>query len=81
MNCYCKTLFFLLLFCFPEIAQAQDFKDFLGTNTRREDPTNRLDAVGFVREYHLWSLDERGIDDCGNLELYSSSFPFTPKYD
>lgn len=68
MNCYTKALLLLFLFCFPEISFAQDFKDFLGTNTRREDPTDRLDAVGFVREYHLWALDEQVPADCNNLD-------------
>ena len=46
------------------------FEDFVGTNIRREDPLNRLDAVGFVREYHLWEIDE-----------YKSSGEFAIMYD
>ena len=31
---------------------------FMGVNLRREDPIEYLNAVGFVREYHDWAIDE-----------------------
>lgn len=65
-------------FFFPEAVKAQvqlpPFEGFLGTNTRREDPTRRLDAVGFVREYHLWDLDEtRTWDYCSNYRIFDTN--------
>jgi hypothetical protein len=39
-------------------AQKFPFADLMGTNVRREDPTNRLGIFGFVREYHDWAIDQ-----------------------
>ncbi|MDB5120324.1 MAG: hypothetical protein JWN56_1542 [Sphingobacteriales bacterium] len=35
---------------------------FIGTNAFVDDPINKLQAVGFIREYHNWEWNERGVD-------------------
>jgi hypothetical protein len=39
--------------------------DFIGVNLRREDPTEYLEPIGFVREYHGWSIDEENTIPVG----------------
>jgi len=35
---------------------------FIGANAFVDDPIHKLKAVGFIREYHDWEWNERGID-------------------
>jgi len=56
-----KTLFFLALFVITGTAlsaQQVPVDEFMGINTRRQDPIDRMQAVGFIREYHDWYLNE-----------------------
>lgn len=34
------------------------FDQFMGTNAFVDDPVDKMQAVGFIREYHNWSWDE-----------------------
>ncbi|HEY3403847.1 MAG TPA: hypothetical protein VGK59_10700 [Ohtaekwangia sp.] len=44
-----------------EIIQPRITMDkFIGTNAFIDDPIDKLQAVGFVREYHNWRLDDGG---------------------
>ncbi len=62
--------FLCLFFIPPNFLMAQITMDeFIGANTRREDP---LPPVGFAREYHNWVLDE-GFE-CGYSD-YSPHYP------
>ncbi len=47
---------------------------FIGINVRRQDPVNRMQAYGFVREYHEWSIDE-GYLALDNGEAASPGYP------
>ncbi len=71
-----KTAFLFLiigvLYIFPLTAQITVDR-YMGVNTLREDPVEKMKAVGFIREYHSWYLNE------GNPSLvqtdYSPSYP------
>jgi Secretion system C-terminal sorting domain len=57
------TKSFFLSCCFliattSALAQQFPMDQFMGVNLRREDPVERLNCVGFVREYHDWAIDE-----------------------
>jgi len=63
---------FLIL---SQFLQAQITMDhFIGVNLRREDPIQYLSAVGFVREYHDWAVDE---GDWVQTTISNSSNSFT----
>lgn len=56
-----KILFFIALFLAISTtvsAQQIPVDEYMGVNTRRQDPINRMQAVGFIREYHDWYLNE-----------------------
>ncbi len=67
-------LFFIIgiFYALPLTAQITVDR-FMGVNTLREDPVDKMKAVGFIREYHSWYLNE------GNPSLvqtdYSPSYP------
>ncbi|MEM1119212.1 MAG: fibronectin type III domain-containing protein [Bacteroidota bacterium] len=46
---------------------------FMGVNTLREDPVERMKAVGFIREYHNWFLNEGNPTPSGTG--FSPSYP------
>ncbi|MEJ7646214.1 MAG: fibronectin type III domain-containing protein [Chryseolinea sp.] len=43
---------------------------FMGTNAFVDDPINRMQAVGFIREYHNWNWDEGDIWSGGGNQAY-----------
>lgn len=45
----------------------------MGVNTLREDPIDRMKAVGFIREYHNWYLNEG--NPTSNPAEYSAAYP------
>jgi Secretion system C-terminal sorting domain len=58
--------------CMNASAQLFTMDQLMGVNLRREDPTERLKCVGFVREYHDWAVDE------GNYYGQSPSYTANP---
>ena len=46
---------------------------FMGVNTRGEDPIERMQAVGFIREYHPWYYNEG--NPTPNGEGFSPTYP------
>lgn len=46
------------------------FDKFMGTNAFVDDPINRIQAVGFMREYHNWNWDEGDIWSGGGNQAY-----------
>lgn len=61
---------FVLPFFFYSPLQGQTVDKFMGVNTRAEDPIARMKAVGMVREYHDWLLNEG----------FPNSMPSSPPY-
>ncbi len=47
-----------LLFCSQFLSAQITVDRFMGVNTLREDPVEKMKAVGFIREYHSWYLNE-----------------------
>jgi chitodextrinase len=43
---------------------------FMGTNAFVDDPINRMQALGFIREYHNWNWDEGDIWSGGGNHAY-----------
>jgi hypothetical protein len=66
---------FLLFLTTPLFSQKFGLGDLIGTNIRREDPVKYLNAVGFVREYHDWVIDE------SDKYLPSTNGPNSPTYN
>lgn len=67
-------IFFLSLTCLIAFACSQPkqrsnrtigrftMDQFIGANAFVDDPIEKLKAVGFIREYHNWEWNERGLD-------------------
>jgi len=57
-------VFFCALTAFPVAAQtskpAVTMDQLIGANAFIDDPIDKIQAVGFIREYHNWEWDERG---------------------
>ena len=54
-----KMFLFVLFIVLTTAVSAQvPVDEFMGINTRRQDPIDRMQAVGFIREYHDWYLNE-----------------------
>ena len=48
----------------PVLSEGIPFDQFMGANAFVDDPIERMQAVGFIREYHNWGWDEgNGRDD------------------
>jgi|GEM_PF-984224 len=62
----------LLLLCSTFLSAQITVDRFMGVNTLREDPIEKMKAVGFIREYHSWYLNE------GNPSLVQTDF--SPSY-
>lgn len=55
----------LLLLLFPVFASAQPLmRDFIGVNVKTTLPYERMNRVGFTRNFHLWA-DDQGIGTNG----------------
>ena len=71
-----KTGFVILTICLsfllPLTAQITVDR-YMGINTLREDPVEKMKAVGFIREYHSWYLNEG--NPSRSQKDYSPSYP------
>lgn len=47
----------------PAVEGSIPFDQFMGANAFVDDPIDRMQAVGFIREYHNWGWDEGNGDD------------------
>lgn len=63
---------FFWTFLYPFLGAQITVDRFMGVNTLREDPVEKMKAVGFIREYHSWYLNE------GNPSLVQTDF--SPSY-
>jgi hypothetical protein len=75
----------------PTLVQPQMFTmdKFIGTNAFIDDPLDKMQAVGFIREYHNWGWDEADVwkDKDGNIhgDISYKGYPdtklkFSPSY-
>lgn len=71
----------LLFFSLPITTFAQITVDnFIGVNTRGQDPINRLEAAGIVREFHPWVFNE-GFPNNGGSPVYPNNlYRWNPNY-
>ena len=53
-----QLFLFLFMTISTSLAAQVTVDEFMGVNTRRQDPIDRMQAVGFIREYHDWYLNE-----------------------
>jgi hypothetical protein len=58
---------------------------FIGTNAFIDDPLDKMQALGFIREYHTWNWDEGDISSGGGNVIEYPGFPdnlnaFNPSY-
>lgn len=54
---------------------------FMGANMRGQDPINRMDALGIVREFHPWAFNE-GFPSTGNAspDYPNNQYKWNPNY-
>lgn len=48
---------------------------FIGTNAFIDDPLDKMQALGFIREYHPWNWDEGDIGSTGGNVIEYPGFP------
>ncbi len=72
---------FLLFFSthFPLFAQIT-VDQFIGANTRGQDPVHRLKAVGTVREFHPWVFNEGFPNNGGSPAFPNNLYRWNPNY-
>jgi hypothetical protein len=60
------------------------FDKFMGTHAFIDDPIDKMQCVGFIREYHSWNWDEGDIWSGGGNRKYSrypnNRMQFAPKF-
>ncbi|MFK7932106.1 MAG: hypothetical protein AB8G22_01270, partial [Saprospiraceae bacterium] len=79
-----KIFIFFIIFNHPLTAQIT-MDRFIGVNMLRETPIERMQAFGFVREYHEWSLDEgypalNGLDEDASPTYPNNLYKWNPSY-
>jgi len=71
----------LLFFSIPLSTSAQITVDeFIGVNTRGQDPIHRLKAVGTVREFHPWVFNEGFPNNGGSPAFPNNLYRWNPNY-
>ena len=80
MKIYHTPLIVLIIVMFTNSIFSQPpipMDQFIGVNVLRQDPIERLSAVGFAREYHEWILSE-GFPALNNPPVYENASPPYP---
>jgi len=71
----------VLFFSLPFTTFSQITVDnFLGVNTRGQDPINRLEAVGTIREFHPWVFNEGFPNNGGSPAYPNNLYRWNPNY-
>ena len=59
----------------PVISARTPMDQFIGTNAFIDDPLDKMQALGFIREYHNWNWDEGDISTVGGNVTDYPGFP------